>query len=278
VPNKLISLIALPLATAVLVAGALAGCAPATKSPVVAHSPKGSGSAPGSASPSNSPAPSANPSATPTATGPAPLPANVLFKITATVTAPGGASATLVQTVFVPAPITAAQRSTFDSKCAGQTDSDAVGAPWQNNYAVSDVLSSTMTATLNSGSPAWDNKTNGVLADFMSFGVFSGAYQTFEAYCAPGFITIPGTQQAIAPIQSANPAGQDWGWAGEFAAYGFYGGGNAPNGGDLDGKAVVSNCHVEVSPTASANAVAAGWATKVMHLGDGCDYRGPDAP
>ena len=270
-PNRLVSLVLVPVAVAAVVMGALSGCAPAVTSPSASHSHK----APGGSSSTTA---SATPTPTPTPTGPPPLPANALFQITATVTAPGGASASLVQTVFAPAPITAAQKTTLNTKCAGQNDQDATGAPWLNNYASADVLSTTITATLDAGSPAWNNTTNGVLADFMAFGAFSGAYSTFEAYCAPGFITIPGTQQAIAPIQPTNPAGENYGWAGEFAGYGFYGGGNATNNDDLGGKAVVSNCHIQLSATAAANSVAAAWAAKVMHLTDGCDYRGPDEP
>lgn len=265
------------LAAVALVVAALSGCAPATKHvPTAGHSSSGgSGSSP---SASASPIASPTPTPTPTPTFPPALPANALFQISAVVTAPGGASANLVQTVFLPTAITAAQRTQFNTVCKGETDTEATGAPWLNNYAHADVLASTMTATMNPGSPAWSNSTNPVLSDFMAFGAFSGAYRTFEAYCAPGTIQIPGTEQAIAPIQPTNPSGQLYGWAGEFSAYGFFGGGNSTSDADLGGKAVVSNCHVQLSSTASASTVAAGWAAKMMGLHDGCDYTGPAAP
>lgn len=258
--------------SAVLLVGALAGCAPAVK-----HVPQAGHSHAGSTTPSTAQA-APTPTPTPTTTWPPPLPANALFQISATVTAPGGMSANLVQTVYNPAPITAAQKTTFNTACKGLSDPDAQGAPWLNNYATADVLSSTMTATLNPGSAPWDNKNQGVLADFMAFGAFSGAYEGFEAGCAPGFIEIPGTETAIAPIQSSNPSGQNYGWAGGFSAYGFYGGGNSQSNVDLGGKAIVANCHVQLSPTAQAVPAAAAWATKSMGLYDGCDYSGPATP
>jgi hypothetical protein len=138
-----------------------------------------------------------------------------------------------------------------------------------------------MTATLHPGSPAWDNSNNSVLSDFWASGDFTGAYHTFEAECSPGFITIPGTEQAISPIQSVNPSGQNWGWAGEFGAFGFYGGGNdAQDQEDLGGGAVVANCAIQLSPTAAASSVAAGWAAAAptYKLINGCDFQGPQAP
>lgn len=192
-------------------------------------------------------------------------------------TAPGGASADLVQTVWMPAPITAAQKAILNAKCPDQ-DEYEVGAPWLNDYKSAWIISSTMTATLNPGTTTWDNTKNGVLANFMAMGNFTGAYEGFEAECSPGFITIPGVQQAIAPIQGVNPSGQNWGWAGEFADYGFYGGGNDPGSPDLGGTAVVSHCAVQLSATAAANATAAAWATLPYKLIDGCDYGGPQSP
>jgi hypothetical protein len=280
-PHKLVSLFLVPTAAAVLVIGALSGCATATTgNPSASHQHKGSGNNPIAPTPSATPtaAATATATATPTPSGPAPLPANALFRISATVTAPGGASAKLVQTVFMPAAITAAQRAQMNTGCAGESDADATGAPWLNNYHTAWILSSTMTATLNPGSPAWNNTANGVLADFVGFGYFSGAYAGFEADCAPGFITIPGTQQAISPIQGTNPSGQPYGWAGEFGSYGFYGGGNDPGGPDMGGNAVVSHCLVQLSATAAANATAAAWVTHVPKLIDGCDYDGAQMP
>jgi hypothetical protein len=276
-PHTPLSLFLVSTAATALVMGALTGCAPATTGiPSASHAHKGSGS--NSITPTPSATPIVTPTATPTLTGPAPLPANALFRISATVTAPGGASANLVQTVFMPAPITAAQRAQLNTGCAGENDQDATGAPWLHNYQSAWILSSTMTATLNPGSPAWNNTTNGVLADYVGFGYFSGSYMGFEAACAPGFITIPGTQQAIAPIQGTNPAGQPYGWAGEFGSYGFYGGGNDPGGPDMGGTAVVSHCLVQLSSTAAANPTAAAWATRVPKVIDGCDYDGAQTP
>jgi hypothetical protein len=274
VPNKLATVLAVPVATAVIVMGALCGCAPATTGNALGtHARTGSGT--------NAPSPVVTPTATPTPTpaGPPPLPANALFRISATVTAPGGAAADLVQTVFMPAPLTAAQKAQLTAHCGAQGFGDSTGEPpWKNNFATATGLTSTITATLHAGSPAWNNSANAVLADFVGSGDFTGAYGTFEAYCSPGYILIPGTQQALAPIQAANPGGQPYGWAGEFAGYGFYGGGNDPGAPDLGGGAVVSNCLVQLSGTAAANATAAAWATHIPKLIDGCEYGGAQVP
>lgn len=271
--RKLASILLVPVVTAVLVMGSLSGCAPATTGNALSHK----GSSKGGASSSPVATPTQTP--TPTPTGPPPLPANALFQISATVTAPGGASANLVQTVFVPAVATPANRTVLDGQCESLGNPNLGGTkPWADTYVGTLILSSTMTATLNPGSSAWDNKANPVLADFLGFGAFTGAYAGFEAACSPGFITIPGTQQAIGPIQAANPSGQPYGWAGEFGGYGFYGGANDPGAPDLGGSAVVSNCVVQLSGTATANATAAAWATFVPKLIDGCDYSGAKLP
>jgi hypothetical protein len=265
------SALAIGAIVSLAVVAGLTGCAPAVH-------PHHSSAA--SRTPSfHTAAPTATPGST-AAAGPGPLPANALLRITATVTAPGGAAADLVQTVYQPTAITAAQKTELTAACP-DIDDDETDAPWLNNYATALILTSTMTATLHPGSPAWANSANPVLSNFMALGDFSGAYNPFEADCAPGFIAIPGTEHAIAPIQATDPAGQNFGWAGEFASYGFYGGGNDPTENeDLGGAAVVSNCTIELSATAAANSVAAGWAAAApgYKLIDGCGFDGAQLP
>ena len=268
VRNRLVTALLVPILSAVLVVGAVSGCAAAhpsasatTHKAPATHKPH----------PTKSSTPSATPTAAPTATFPPPLPANALFQISATVTAPGGAAADLVQTVYPPAAATAAQKTQMNTDCAGLSDPDAANAPWLNDYQSADMLTATVTATLKPGSPAWDNTANGVLAFYVGFGDFTGAFLGFEAGCAPGFITIPGTQQQLAPVQSTDPAGQDYGWAGQFGSYGFVGGGNDPGGPDLGGNAVVSNCVVQLSPAAqAAGSTVTAWATHSFTLAEGC--------
>jgi hypothetical protein len=272
--RRLVSVLLVTVGSSVLVVGALSGCATAAPSAQAAGGSHHSTTAVTSAPPTSA---APTPTPTPTPTWPPTLPANALLQITATVTAPGGASANLVQTVWMPAPITAAQKTTLTAACPGE-GVGSVGSPWLNNYKGAWVITTTMTATLNPGTTAWDNTKNGVLANFMGSADFTGAWSGFEAACSPGFIVIPGVQNAIAPIQGVNPSGQSYGWAGEFAGYGFYGGGNDPGSPDLGGNAVVSHCTVQLSSAAAAVPTAAAWATKVQKLSDGCDYDGAQEP
>jgi hypothetical protein len=276
--NRASILVVIPITIAAVMMVALSGCAPAPPKHIVIITVHPGGT---TKTPSASATKKAIPTLAPKPIGPAPLPANALLRITATVTAPGGAAADLAQTVYLPTPITSAQKAQLDTDCADSWDPNETNAPWLNNFAGADILTSTMTATLHSGSPAWDNTNNPVLSDFWASGDFSGAYNTFQAYCSPGFISIPGTEQAISPIQSVNPSGQNWGWAGEFGSYGFYGGGNDPeNQDELGGGAVVANCAIQLSSTAAASSVAAAWAAAApgYKLSDGCDFEGPQAP
>src|SRR5450432_2941170 len=88
---------------------ALAGCAPAVH--------PGSTASDGNPSSSGSATATATPTATPTAAALGPLPANALFRITATVTEPGGAKADLVETVFAPAAPTASDTALLNAQC-----------------------------------------------------------------------------------------------------------------------------------------------------------------
>jgi len=250
-------------AAVVSVTGLLAGCAPAVPS---------AKSTPAHASPS------AHPTAAPTSNSTAALPTNVLLRITATVTAPGGAAADLVQTVYLPTAPTPAQVSQLNTDCT-QKGEAGPSELWSNNFSSALMLTSITTATLQPGSPAWDNSQDPVTAGFIGLGDFTGAYSTWEAYCAPGFLTVPGTQLALGPIQAADPSGQPDGWAGASADFGFFSGGNDPSDGELSGDAVVSHCVIQLSATAAASSVAAKWAADApgYAVPDGCEFRGPQS-
>lgn len=204
------------------------------------------------------------------------MPVDALLQITAVVTAPGGAGADLVQTVYLPTTPTAAQESLLDSLCRtnGSVQDSSL---WAAGYPNALMLTSTMTATLLPGSPAWDNTKNLVTAGFPAAAAFTGAYRGYQAPCTSGFITIPGTQQALAPIPKSNPSGGVFGWAGALASYGFDTGGNSDDQGELQGNATVSQCTITLSPTAAANPVAAGWAKAVTSYTkkDACGFYGP---
>ncbi len=250
------------VALAVIVA--LMGCAPA----VLPKAKAGPGH------PAPSPHASSTPGSTPgpTSTPLGPLPANALFRITATVTEPGGASADLVQTVFAPAAPTAADTALLNAQC------NSPGQPtWQSNYSSPLYVTTTITATLHPGSPVWS--TNDQIAAYFTgaTSAFSGAYSVAQADCAPGYITIPGTIHGVAPVDASNPANGEYGWASVFGQYGFDGGGNDPGAADSSGTGVVKNCTIEESAAAqAASTVVAGWLTQTFVLAHGCSFTGPN--
>jgi hypothetical protein len=272
--QRTVATIAIGLGTALVVVGALSGCAAKVVSGTASKSHTGSGSIahPGT---TTGPKPS---SATPSPSGPAPLPANALFRISATVTASNGATADLVQTVYKPIAPDPSDTTLLNSQCNYPGQLDFQGQPtWQTTVPGAVYLTSDMTATLHAGSPAFDNNADFVVFGFPGApGAYSGQYGIFEAYCDSGYIQIPGSVHAVAPISSTDPANGNFSWAGPSAAaggYGFSGGGNAPDGPDLGGTAVVKNCSVQVSADAIAAAPAlAAWKTTAPAFAIGCTY------
>jgi hypothetical protein len=254
------AVIAVATAVGLAVVVALTGCAPAVHphpKSITNHTP-----------PAATPTPTPTPSSTAPSLGP--LPANALFRITATVTEPGGASADLVQTVFAPAAPTAADTALLTAQC------NLDGQPtWQSAYPSPLFVTTTITATLHAGSPDWP-VGDAVAAYFLgSTSAYSGAYLTAQAYCAPGDIKIPGTVHGVAPVDSANPAIGGNGWAGEFGEYGFDGSGNDPSDPDSSGTGVVGNCVIEESAAAKATSgVVEGWLSQPFVLTAGCDFQG----
>jgi hypothetical protein len=259
------------MAAAVLALASLSGCSSPTPVHTSSHNHAGSGNAGQIAKPTKS----ATPTATPTPAGPPPLPANALFSISATVTASNGATADLRQIVYKPMAQDAADLALLNKQCNYPGQPDFQGQPtWQAQYPNSLFLDVTMTATLHAGSPAF------LPADAVNFNLgggasaYSGAYQTFEAYCSPGYITIPGTIQGVATVPSSDPAHALWGWDANPASYGFDGGGDDPGQPDSGGTAVVSNCVVQLSADAKAAGPSiAAWASQPYAKVNGCDYR-----
>jgi hypothetical protein len=274
--QRTVATIVVGLGTALVIVGALSGCAAkvANGSASKSHSGSGSIAHPGT---STGPKPAtATPSAS--ASGPAPLPANALFRISATVTASNGAIADLVQTVYKPIAPDPSDTALLNSQCNYPGQPDFQGQPtWQSQIPGAVYLTSDMTATLHAGSPAFDNATDFVLFGFPGApGAYSGSYGVFEAYCDSGYIQIPGSVHGVAPISPTDPVNAEFSWAGPNAAaggYGFSGGGNDPGGPDLGGTAVVKNCSVQVSAAAIAAAPAlAAWKTTAPAFDIGCTY------
>jgi hypothetical protein len=253
-----------PATIAVLVVAMLGGCAPATTT-------KGR-----SASEHPRPHSSSAPTPSPTATGPdlGPLPANALFRISTTVTEPGGPTADLVQTVFAPSAPTASDTALLNAQC------NLSGEPtWQSNYSNPLYVITTVTATLRPGSKPWSS--NDQVASYFLGGssAFSGAYEGAQAPCADGYITIPGTMHGVAVVDSSDPARGTYGWASQFGDYGFDGGGNYVGGDpqNSSGTGVVANCAIEESDAAKAlGGVIEGWLTQPFDSRYGCVFQGED--
>ena len=256
--------VAVPATIAVLVVALLAGCAPATTT-------KGK---PASKHPT--PHTSSAPTPTPTATAPdlGPLPANALFRITATVTEPGGAIADLVQTVFSPSAPTSSDTALLNAQC------NLSGEPtWQSNYTNPLFVITTVTATLRPGSKPWS--ADDQVASYFLGGAsaFSGAYEGAQATCSDGYVTIPGTMHGVAVVDSSDPVRGAYGWASQFGDYGFDGGGNYKGGDpqDSSGTGVVANCAIEESDAAKAlGGVIEGWLTQPFDSQYGCVFQGED--
>jgi hypothetical protein len=259
-------------AAAILALASLSGCSSPTPAHSSTHNHAGSGN-PGQVA---KPPKSATPTPTPTPAGPAPLPANALFSISATVTASNGATADLKQIVYKPIAQDAADIALLNKQCNYPGQPDFQGQPtWQAQYPNSKFMDISMTATLHPGSPAF-LPGDAVNFEFGGGGVsaYSGAYQTFEAYCSPGYITIPGTITGVITVPSSDPAHGLWGWDTNPASYGFDGGGNDPGEPDSGGTAVVSNCVVQLSADAKAAGPSiAAWATQAYAQTNACDYR-----
>lgn len=249
-------------AIAIVVIVALAGCGPASP-PRAKAGPHHPSPAPDASSAAATPAATAAPLA--------PLPANALFRITATVTEPTGASADLAQTVFAPAAATASDTALLNAQC------NQAGQPtWQSTNPSPSFITTTITATLKHGSSAWSTSDQ-VAAYFLgSTSAFSGAYAVAQSDCAPGYIDIPGSIHGVAVVDASNPATGTNGWAGAFGLYGFDGGGNDPTATDSSGTGVVQHCAIEESAAAqAASPVAAAWLTQAFVLAHGCTFSGP---
>jgi hypothetical protein len=227
-----------PLATlAVLAALSLAACMPGGPTPDETDSTPG-------------------PTATATETalpddgdGPTPLDPDVLFTISATATAPNGAVATLVQTVYKPVLTTNQQsvdEAALDSECTG----------WRDEYPSADYVISLIDVTDQSPAGAsWEHSV--AVVSMNGWPVFSGEVDTFQAYCASYQVNL-GASRGVTPVLHGSGADGAHGWA--HILYGF---GIATEAGtDTPGPddTVLSNCQVTLSAEAATSAIASAWA------------------
>jgi hypothetical protein len=198
------------------------------------------------------------------------LPANALFRITALGVQPNGATIDLVQTVFAPTAPVAADTALLNTQC-----NDSGSPTWQSSYPGGyKFVDTTLTATVDTTKPAFNTRASIATSFDLYVAAFSGAYQTAQAYCASGYIGLPGTMHGVGAVLASNPAGGSLGWASHDRRYGFYGDGNDPgdpNGGD--GDTIVKGCAVTISAAALAAAPAiASWQTQPYVQKTSCYY------
>ena len=174
---------------------------------------------------------------------------DVLFVISATATAPNGALATLVQTVYKPVSTTNQQgvdEAALDSECGG----------WRDEFPAAEYVISLIDVTDQSpDGSSWDRSV--AVASMNGWPAFSGEVDTFQAYCASYQVNL-GASRAVTPITAGSGAEGPHGWA--HILYGF--GIPTEAGQDTAGPndTLLSNCQIELSTEAATSPIASAWA------------------
>lgn len=186
------------------------------------------------------------PSATPTAP---PLPADVLFRISATATAPNGAVAKLTETVH--APVAATDQQTADE---AQLDNECDS--WRTAYSPTKFLVGQVTAIVVSGT--WD-PNQAIAADMAGYPVWQGDERPFQGFCASAMPNIPGAARAVSPVGGGD-ADRNGGWA--IYRYGFgvpTDPGASAGAGPSTTDAVLSHCTIQLGAAAHDSVFASSW-------------------
>lgn len=218
----------IPLAVAV----ALTACGPTGSTPTTT---------PGS---TTTPPTGASTSPSPTSTA---LAADVLLQITATATAPGGATALLVETVTGPfafGSLTTDEGSNLDTQCD----------PWRTSYATIGLIRAEYSATVTSGS--WPSDYD-VVIDAGRYEVFGGDVGSFQSYCASNQFAVPGNATSVAYFDAADGADGPNGWTNASFGFGY----PLEPGIDVPGPAdlTITGCIVVIGPAGAGSSVAAAW-------------------
>lgn len=227
-----------PLATlAVLAALTLAACSPGDPTPDETDSPA---------------TPTSTAEETPSADGEddeSTLDPDVLFTISATATAPNGAVAHLVQTVYKSVLTTNQQgvdEAALDSECSG----------WRDEYPAAEYVISLIDVTDQSpAGSSWDRSV--AVASMNGWPVFSGEVDTFQSYCASYQVNL-GASRAVTPITAGSGADGPHGWAHILYGFGIATDPSLPAPGPDD--TLLSDCEVTLSAEAAASPIASSWA------------------
>jgi hypothetical protein len=233
---------------AALVIAALSGCASASPThDSSSHDHSGSSAGAGiTAHPSSTPTATATPTPTPSA-----LPANVLFRVTASATdLKSHAVVDLVETVYVPAPLTSAQNALLVKLCGN----DQYPSDYPNALGVSGTLS----ATLRAGSPAWTQYSplgiGAVMENEVAWDVKSAPSANLLGCGTMPPLMIPSTGTGVAAVSPASdPAGVAGGHGWYNGVYGWYIT-NDTNDAGPPGLVTISSCNLQLGAAALAGA------------------------
>lgn len=219
-----------PILPAILVAAALtlSGCG-------IMELPTASTPTP-SATPGPTATRTAKPTPTPTPTRtPAPeVHGDLLFTISAKLTSPDGATATIRQSVFAPVDdlddLRAVERQ-LDEECSG----------WRESIGEGEYLVAEITAKdTSTGDREWGAGSQFVVM-MAGTPVFQGDYSPFQAFCVSAQGDVPGTIRAVSPLVVGAEPDEPGGWA--TIAYGF---------GVADDANRISACRITVTTLARA--------------------------
>jgi hypothetical protein len=238
------------LAHALIAAGALAvaltGCVPS--GPAVTPDPSAPSAIVDEASVDG------DPTSTPTDSA---LADDVLFRITATATAPGGAVVELVETVNVPRAVTPADATDLDANLCD---------PWRS-WTDAQIQDAQIVATSISGSWPADQD---ISFDLGQWAIFDGDFELAQAYCSPGWLDIPGESHGRHVFPGGDPDAAG-GWATQ--QYGFS---SAFDGAPGPGDVVLTACVIELGPgVAGTGTLALAWPTQTQQYpGSSCSFGG----
>jgi hypothetical protein len=203
---------------------------------------------------------------------PSALPANVLFRVTASATdLKSHAVVDLVETVYVPAPLTSAQNALLVKICGN----DQYPGDYPNALGVSGTLS----ATLHAGSPAWTQYSplgiGAVMENEVAWDVKSAPSANLLGCGTMPPLMIPSTGTGVAAVSPAsNPAGVAGGHGWYNGVYGWYITNDTNDAGPA-GLVTITSCNLQLGAAALAAAPkVAQWLTEPNPSDDNqaCEY------
>ena len=182
---------------------------------------------------------------------------DVLFRITATATAPGGAVVELVETVSAPRAVTPTDATDLDANLCD---------PWRS-WTDAQIQDGHIVATAISGT--WPADT-AVSFELGEWAIFDGDFQLAQAYCSPGLLGIPGESNGRHVVPGGDPDA-DGGWATQ--RYGFS---SAFDEGLGPADVTLSDCRIELGPgLAGTSTLALAWPAQIQpDPGSSCSFGG----